>query len=97
VHQYSSFALAVSEDIIRELVASVPTLLEADRSCSPLGVGMSSSHRLIGREIDAQTLLPFGSSLEHVASVGIIGLRHEGVLVVSEDIVGETIVACNLS
>lgn len=96
MHQYSSLAFAVSEDVSGEVVAVVPFLLEADRSCGLLGVRMSSPHRQIGREVDAKTLLPFGGSLQHKAPVGVIGLCHEGVLFIAEDVVGETVVTCKL-
>lgn len=96
VHQYSSLAFAVPEDVSGEVVAVVPFFLEADCSCGLLGVRMSSPHRKIGREVDAKTLLPFRGSLEHEAPVGVIRLCHEGVLVIAEDVVGETVITCDV-
>lgn len=98
VHQYSSsLTLAVSKDIIREGLALPPPLLKADSSCSLLGVQMSSSDSHVGREVRANTLLPFVACLDHAAPVGVVGLCREGVFAVAKDVFGETVVTCNLA
>jgi hypothetical protein len=58
---------------------------------------MSSSDSQVGREVDANTLLPFAACLDHAASVGVVGLCHEVVFAVAKDVFGETVVTCNLA